>query len=77
MEDLVVVLIVILGIVVLCALLFGGLVLFDVKVRCPNFGEAVELESKYVVFGGGCFVKTETGQWVKAANYWNSPINNQ
>jgi hypothetical protein len=51
-----------------------GRILWDKNIKCPKFGEATELESKYVLFGGGCFVKTEKGQWVKDENYWNSPI---
>ena len=64
---------VVMAVVLLAGMIFG-IFIFEIKVKCPKFGNAVKLEHKYVLFGGGCFVKTETGQWVQRENYWNSPI---
>ena len=63
----------ILAMIISAGILIGGLIAFDKYINCPQFGKAVELETHYSVFGGGCFVKTEN-KWVQRANYWNSPI---
>ena len=49
-----------------------GAYLIQRNIICPNLGEALNLETKYKIFAGGCFVKTQEGQWVQSKNYYNS-----
>ena len=65
--------IIVIGVFGCMSILLVGLFAFDMYIRCPNFGNAVERPYKFALFGGGCFVQDIDGRWVQEKNYWNSP----
>ena len=72
----------VLGLSVGGLLLFFGAVawvdyLYESNIQCPAFARNVERPYRYDWFAGGCFVQTQTGQWVAEKNYWNNPVVSQ
>lgn len=39
------------------------------NILCPKFGNAIEKNTKYDFWAGGCFVEMDNGQYVQKYNY--------
>ena len=44
-----------------------GNYLYEKNIQCPRYSKNTELESKYDLWAGGCFVNYE-GQWIPMDN---------
>ncbi len=73
-KEIIFILTTVLGLILFVIIFVYSVYLLDKNIVCPNFGKSVNLEYKFNLLAGGCFVNYE-GQWIPSKSLRGGKLN--